>query len=380
MAYAAEAQIAREIGKFLMNGGLFKGSKPVLWSVVEKTALAEAEVEYHDHTSTTIHVRFPVVKASRPELEGAGVVIWTTTPWTMPGNRAIAYGDDIDYVVEQVTDREDECALNVGDRFAVARSLLDAYRAATGVRATENVATLKGADLAGTLCAHPLRGQGYDFDVRLLAADFVSEEDGTGFVHIAPGHGADDFVLGMANGVEAPQTVGEDGSYYDHVPLFAGLAVYTQDGKTGPANKAVVEALQESGNLMATAKLRHQYPHSWRSKAPLIFRNTSQWFISMETNELREKALAAIDETKFYPPAGRTRLYSMIESRPDWCISRQRGGRPHRAGLRRGRRRRLVLARSGRVPGPGPQSGGLRAGHRCRRRLVRFRLHPRLRA
>ncbi len=324
MAYAAEAQIAREIGKFLMNGGLFKGSKPVLWSVVEKTALAEAEVEYHDHTSTTIHVRFPVVKASRPELEGAGVVIWTTTPWTMPGNRAIAYGDDIDYVVEQVTDREDDCALNVGDRFAVARSLLDAYRAATGVKASENVATLKGADLAGTLCAHPLRGKGYDFDVRLLAGDFVSEEDGTGFVHIAPGHGADDFVLGMANGVEAPQTVGEDGSYYDHVPLFAGLAVYTQDGKTGPANKAVVEALRESGNLMATAKLRHQYPHSWRSKAPLIFRNTAQWFISMERNNLRKKALAAIDETKFYPPAGRTRLYSMIEQRPDWCISRQR--------------------------------------------------------
>jgi isoleucyl-tRNA synthetase len=324
MAYAAEAQIAREIGKFLMNGGLFKGSKPVLWSVVEKTALAEAEVEYHDHTSTTIHVRFPVVKASRPELEGAGIVIWTTTPWTMPGNRAIAYGDEIDYVVEQVTDREDECALNLGDRFAVARSLLDAYRAATGVKASENIATLKGADLAGTLCAHPLRGKGYDFDVRLLAGDFVSEEDGTGFVHIAPGHGADDYVLGTANGVEAPQTVGEDGSYYDHVPLFAGLAVYTQDGKTGPANKAVVEALRESGNLMATAKLRHQYPHSWRSKAPLIFRNTAQWFISMETNDLRKKALAAIDETKFYPPAGRTRLYSMIEQRPDWCISRQR--------------------------------------------------------
>jgi isoleucyl-tRNA synthetase len=324
MAYPAEAQIAREIGKFLMNGGLYKGSKPVLWSVVEKTALAEAEVEYHDHTSTTIHVRFPVTKASRPELEGAGIVIWTTTPWTMPGNRAIAYGEEIDYVVERVTGRTDECALSEGDKFVVARTLLDAYREATGVTSSDNVAAFKGADLAGTLCAHPLRGKGYDFDVRVLPGDFVSDEDGTGFVHIAPGHGADDFVLGQAHGVEAPQTVGEDGSYYDHVPLFAGLTVYTAEGKTGPANKAVVEALSEAGNLMASGKLRHSYPHSWRSKAPLIFRNTSQWFISMETNDLRKKALAAIDDTKFYPAAGRTRLYSMIETRPDWCISRQR--------------------------------------------------------
>jgi isoleucyl-tRNA synthetase len=324
MAYAAEAQIAREIGKFLMNGGLYKGSKPVMWSVVEKTALAEAEIEYHDHTSTTVYVRFPVAKASRPELEGAGVVIWTTTPWTMPGNRAIAFGEDIDYVVEKVVDREDDCAMNAGDRFVVARTLLNAYRDATGVKSSENVATLKGVALAGTVCRHPLNGKGYDFNVRLLAGDFVSEEDGTGFVHIAPGHGADDFVLGSANGVEVPQTVGEDGSFYDHVPLFAGLAVYTQDGKTGPANRAVVEALHEAGNLMASGKLRHSYPHSWRSKAPLIFRNTAQWFISMETNDLRSKALAAIDGTKFYPPAGRARLYSMIEQRPDWCISRQR--------------------------------------------------------
>ena len=324
MAYAAEAQIAREIGKFLMNDSLYRGSKPVLWSVVEKTALAEAEVEYHDHTSTTIHVRFPVVEASRDELDGASVVIWTTTPWTMPGNRAIAYSEDIDYVVEQIVDREDECAFKEADKFVVAKSLLAAFQAATGSRASVNVATFKGIELAGTVCKHPLRGKGYDFDVPLLAGDFVSDEEGTGFVHIAPGHGSDDFVLGSAHGVEVPQTVSEDGTFYDHVPLFAGLAIYTRDGKTGPANKAIVEALSESGNLLASGKLRHSYPHSWRSKAPLIFRNTAQWFISMETNDLRRKALAAIDETKFYPPAGRTRLYSMIEQRPDWCISRQR--------------------------------------------------------
>ena len=324
MAYAAEAQIAREIGKFLINGGLFRGSRPVLWSVVEKTALAEAEVEYHDHTSTTIHLRFPVVKAPDPALEGASIVIWTTTPWTIPGNRALAYGGDIEYVVERVTEREDECVLSEGDSFVVASDLLADFKEATGVRDSENVATLMGSAFAGTVCHHPLHGKGYDFDVPLLPGDFVSEEEGTGFVHIAPGHGADDYVLGSAHGVEVPQTVGEDGQYFDHVPLFAGLAIYTPEGKTGPANKAVVEALRESGNLLASAKLRHSYPHSWRSKAPLIFRNTSQWFISMETNDLRATALKAIEDTAFYPASGKARLYSMIESRPDWCISRQR--------------------------------------------------------
>ncbi len=324
MAFAAEAQIAREIGKFLMNGGLFRGSRPVLWSVVEKTALAEAEVEYHDHTSTTIHVRFLVAKASDPALENAGVVIWTTTPWTIPGNRALGFGAGIDYVVEQVVDREDECAFNEADRFVVAKDLLLAFQEATGVRASMNVATLKGDALAGTVCRHPLHGKGYDFDVPLLAGDFVSAEEGAGFVHIAPGHGADDYLLGIANGVEVPQTVDEDGRYFEHVPLFSGKAVYTSEGKPGDANPAVVEALRESGNLLASGKLRHSYPHSWRSKAPLIFRNTPQWFISMETNDLRATALAAIEDTAFYPSSGKARLYSMIESRPDWCISRQR--------------------------------------------------------
>jgi isoleucyl-tRNA synthetase len=326
MAYAAEAQIAREIGKFLMNGGLFKGSKPVMWSVVEKTALAEAEVEYHDHTSTTVWVRFPIVKPSRDEIDGASVVIWTTTPWTMPGNRAVAYGEDITYSVLYVSEVTPESAVQKGDRLVVAQALAADFKEAVGIVGTSQETSVPGSTLAGTVCKHPLHAADpyYDFDVRLLAGDFVSDEDGTGFVHIAPGHGADDYVLGMANGVEVPQTVGEDGGYYDHVPLFAGLTVYTQEGKPGPANKAVVEALREAGNLMASGKLRHSYPHSWRSKAPLIFRNTAQWFISMETNNLRQKALAAIDETKFYPPAGRTRLYSMIEQRPDWCISRQR--------------------------------------------------------
>jgi isoleucyl-tRNA synthetase len=325
MAYAAEAQIAREIGKFLVNGSLYKGAKPVLWSVVEKTALAEAEVEYHDHTSTTIHVRFPVVKASRPELEGAAVVIWTTTPWTMPGNRAIACDQDFDYLVIEVTGVADGSLAVAGEKLVIAAALLGQVAQETGITGHRVLATLKGEDVAATVCRHPLADSGFDdFEVPVLKADFVTDDTGTGFVHIAPGHGADDFILGQINNIEAPQTVGQDGRFYDHVPLFAGKTVYGQDGKPADANPAIVEALAHSGNLLGAGKLRHQYPQSWRSKAPLIFRNTSQWFISMETNDLRKKALKAIDETAFFPESGRKRLYSMIETRPDWCVSRQR--------------------------------------------------------
>ncbi|MHB1060204.1 MAG: isoleucine--tRNA ligase, partial [Rhodanobacter sp.] len=324
MAYAAEAQIVREIGKFLMNGGLFQGSKPVMWSVVEKTALAEAEVEYHDHVSTTIWVRFPVVTPSRPELAGASVVIWTTTPWTIPGNRAIAYMAEGSYQLLKVEEVADGALVAPGATIIVAEPLAAQFRADTGIARASVVATLSGRELAGTVCAHPLRGQGYDFDVTLFPGDFVTMDTGTGFVHIAPGHGADDWELGRANGVEVPQTVAEDGTYYDHVPLFAGKRVLTPAGKKGDADGAVIAALADAGMLLAKGRLTHSYPHSWRSKAPLIFRNTAQWFISMETNELRKKALAAIDETRFVPPQGRNRIHSMIENRPDWCISRQR--------------------------------------------------------
>ena len=324
MTFAAEAQIAREIGKFLMNGGLYRGSKPVLWSIVEKTALADAEVEYHDHTSTTIWVRFAVVKAPQSGLENASVLIWTTTPWTIPGNRAVAYGADVEYVVIEVAETGEEAWAKPGEILVVAKPLIE--QTLTRSRITEHrvIARLKGADLAGTVCAHPLRGQGYDFDVPLLEADFVSAEDGTGFVHIAPGHGIDDYELGLKHGLPMPATVDGDGRFTAEAPLFTGTAVYTPEGKEGDANGAVIEALQAAGALIARGRLKHEYPHSWRSKAPLIFRNTPQWFISMEQNELRKNSLKAIDETRFVPAAGKARLYSMIEQRPDWCISRQR--------------------------------------------------------
>ncbi len=319
MAPAAEAGIVRELLKFLMNGGLYRGIKPVLWSPVEKTALAEAEVEYHDHKSTTVFVRFPIVRESAPTRGmgvGAAIVIWTTTPWTLPGNRAVALSRGADYVRVRVTAVGEKSLARVGEEFFVAEPLLDSVKKETRIE-VEVVARVRGSDLAGTEVAHPLRGKGYDFPVPVLAAGFVDMETGTGFVHIAPGHGEDDFVLGREHGIEVPQTVGEDGRYYEAVSLFAGKHVYDVADE-------VCAALTAQGALLGRGVLVHSYPHSWRSKAPLIFRTTPQWFISMDTNDLRTKALKAIDQVRWVPGAGRNRIYAMIEQRPAWVVSRQR--------------------------------------------------------
>ena len=325
MSYDAEAQIVRELGKFLMNGSLYRGSRPILWSVVERTALADAEVEYEDHTSTTIHVRFPVLDGTpRDELRGASVIVWTTTPWTMPGNRAIAVDETAEYVRVRVTEVAEGSRAIPGEEIVVAGALLAEVARDCGITGHEVVARLPGRDLVGTACVHPLRGQGYDFDVPVLAAGFVTMDQGTGCVHIAPGHGADDFHLGLANGIEVPFTVDEDGTFLDHVPLFARCKVLTAEGEVGDADGIVVTALEEAGGLLARGRLRHSYPHSWRSKAPLIFRNTAQWFISMSKTGLRETALSAIEATRWVPAAGRNRIESMVDGRPDWCISRQR--------------------------------------------------------
>ncbi|WP_337996275.1 isoleucine--tRNA ligase [Oleispirillum naphthae] len=317
MTYAAEARIVAELGKFVLNGGLYKGAKPVLWSVVEKTALAEAEVEYHDHTSTTIWVRFPVVKAAHIALEGAAVVIWTTTPWTMPGNRAIAYGPDFLYTVAEVKAAGGMSLARPGERFVVLSDLLPEVAREANITEYAILAEIKGSDMAGTVCRHPLAARGYGFDVPLLAGDFVTTDQGTGFVHMAPGHGEDDWRLCVANGIAVPSTVSDDGTYYPQVPLFAGKHVF----KVAPD---VLAAMTREGALLASGKLVHSYPHSWRSKAPLIFRNTPQWFISMETNGLRDAALKAIDATRWIPAQGKNRIQAMVEGRPDWCVSRQR--------------------------------------------------------
>jgi isoleucyl-tRNA synthetase len=324
MAYSAEAQIVREIGKFLVNGGLYKGSKPVLWSVVEQTALAEAEVEYHDHKSTTVWVRFPMLRADRPALAGAAALIWTTTPWTLPGNRAIAYSPALDYVVIRVERVGEGSRAQLGETLLVAASLVEEVAARAGIEAHAVVDGFPGQLIAGAVAAHPLRGEGYDFDVPLLAGGFVEADQGTGLVHIAPGHGADDFELGQANRLPVPDTVSPDGVYLPNVPLFAGRSIYRPNGKPGDANEAVISAIDAAGGLLARGALVHSYPHSWRSKAPLIFRNTPQWFISMEENGLRQKALAAIAETRWIPPQGRNRIEAMVENKPEWCVSRQR--------------------------------------------------------
>ena len=324
MSHAAEAQIVRELGKFVMSGQLYRGSKPVMWSCVERTALAEAEVEYNDHTSPMIDVAFPVTRSPLEELQDAAIVIWTTTPWTLPGNRAIAYGDSLDYTVIEVESTGDESGAVAGQKIVVLDALVAAALKRCSITGHRVIGHVTGAMLAGTRTRHPLRGHGYDFDVPLLAGHHVTTDQGTGFVHIAPGHGADDWILGTANGIEVPDTVGEDGAFLDHVPLFAGARVLTDDGRQGDANGRVIRELARRGALLGAGKLVHSYPHSWRSKAPLIFRNTAQWFISMEAAGLRTRALEAIDATRWVPSSGRERIRGMIETRPDWVLSRQR--------------------------------------------------------
>ena len=325
MTKSAEAQIVREIHKFAVNGGLYKGLKPVMWSTVEKTALAEAEVEYKEHKSITIWVKFPVVEPRHKALEGASVVIWTTTPWTMPSNRAVACAEEISYGVYEVQAVGEESRANVGDKLVLAQALAAGVKEKANIEEWQKLADLNGSDIMGSVCHHPLHGQGYDFNVPVLSADFVEETAGTGFVHIAPSHGADDFILGQGAGLEIPDNVTDDGKFRESVALFGGLEIYDENGKMSAGNFAPIKAIDEASCLLAKGSMRHDYPHSWRSKAPVIFRATPQWFIAMDNEiQLREQALRAIRETNWVPPKGEARITAMIEGRPDWCISRQR--------------------------------------------------------
>ena len=317
MSNEAEAQIVRELGKFLLDKSLYKGARPGLWSVVEKTALADAEVEYEDHTSNTIYVKFKVTKSLINELVDTNIVIWTTTPWTIPGNRAVAYGKDLEYSLIEIIKTNEKSLANIGEKLVIADELKNQVLDEIGIDESKIIKKFFGKDLEGTECEHPFKSLGYNFNVRALEGDFVNLEQGTGIVHIAPGHGADDYILGIKNDVDVIQTVEDDGKYNHHAVGFEGEHVYKVDQK-------IADKLKEFKKLLHQGTLRHSYPHSWRSKAPLIFRNTPQWFISMDKKDLREKALKSIDETIFYPPQGQTRLRSMIETRPDWCVSRQR--------------------------------------------------------
>lgn len=338
MAYSAEATIAREIMKFAENGLLYRGSKPVMWSVVEKTALAEAEVEYEDHTSDTVWVAFPIRAGATEDIAKARIVIWTTTPWTLPGNRAICFSSKISYGLYRITQAPENNWARIDDYFIFADKLADQALKSAKVEAYVRVKDIPARALVKLTCAHPLAQLGYVFDVPLFDGDHVTDDTGTGFVHTAPGHGREDFDIWMASqreliqrGIktEIPYTVDENGFYTKEAPGFENKRVLTEKGEKGDANEAVIKELALAGSIIARGRLKHQYPHSWRSKKPVIFRNTPQWFIAMdqsfrEGRTLREIALEEIGRTKWTPVAGENRIRGMIANRPDWVVSRQR--------------------------------------------------------
>ena len=320
MEFDSEAIIVREFHKFLMNDDLYCGSKPVMWSVVEKTALAEAEVEYKEHVSPTVWVKFPIITQKKP-YKDSNILIWTTTPWTIPANRAIAFSSKYEYGLYEVMEIEEGSLAKIGEKIIINNSLKDNLESASKAK----IEFIQNVDeIENLICKHPFNSLGYEFDIPLLEGEFVTDETGTGFVHIAPSHGQDDYELASKNGIEAPFMIDDEGVYLPNVKIFAGKKVYEDDGSYGDGNGAVIRELINSNALFAKGKLRHQYPHSWRSKAPLLFRNTPQWFISMEKNNLRDKSLSEIESVEWIPKRGKNRIKSMVDNRPDWVISRQR--------------------------------------------------------
>jgi isoleucyl-tRNA synthetase len=374
MNFHAEARIAGELLKFAMSGQLYRGSKPVMWSVVERTALAEAEVEYAEVESDTIWVKFPVTNfdttydhdqaavrselymqcgmtedaakrtSSEEGLSGAFVLIWTTTPWTIPGNRAISYSHKVKYGLYVVTNTENDFGPRVGEKLIIAEALANACEEKAKLRLKQLRSDLAWHELQNITCAHPLAELGYTFPVPMIDGDHVTDDAGTGFVHTAPSHGREDFEAWMHHardlaerGIDTkiPFPVGDDGFYTEDAPGFGPSAeggaarVIDDNGKKGDANKRVIDALIAANTLFARGRIKHDYPHSWRSKKPVIFRNTPQWFVYMDKDlgdgtTLRSRALSAIDATRFVPAAGQNRLRAMIEQRPDWVLSRQR--------------------------------------------------------
>jgi isoleucyl-tRNA synthetase len=343
MDFRSERIIAEEFQKFLMTGTLYQGSKPVMWSPVEKTALAEAEIEYHDHKSHTIWVPFTPVNGTG-DLEKARVVIWTTTPWTIPSNKAVAYSKTVDYGLYEITATPDECWVSVGDLYILGDKLAEdtLTKARLETDGYRRLRTVSNEELASLTLSHPFAGidgaDGFwDYEVPMIDGDHVTDEAGTGFVHTAPSHGQEDYEAFVARNWVGRMThnVGEESEFLPHVPFFAGLRVLDRKGKEGKANSAVISKLVEAGGLIARGRMTHSYPHSWRSKAPVIYRNTPQWFAAIDREvgdgqdqygtTIRQRALTSIDAlVQWTPQTGRNRLYSMIEARPDWVLSRQR--------------------------------------------------------
>ncbi|WP_394129751.1 isoleucine--tRNA ligase [Shewanella maritima] len=314
MDYSTEANIVRSLSKVIDSGHLHKGVKPVHWCTDCGSALAEAEVEYEDKTSPAIDVAFNAVDAKavaekfNAVVDGdIAMVIWTTTPWTLPANRALSISPDLDYsLVEFSKD-------GVSQTLILAQVLVESCLERFSAESHKTLGEVKGAELELLRFKHPF----YDFDVPAILGDHVTTDAGTGVVHTAPGHGQDDFVVGQQYGLEVANPVGDNGVYKADTELFAGQHVFK-------ANKAIVELLEERGALLNHVAYRHSYPHCWRHKTPIIFRATPQWFISMDNNGLRTQALSEIDKTQWLPDWGQSRIEKMVENRPDWCISRQR--------------------------------------------------------
>ncbi|MFC1137680.1 isoleucine--tRNA ligase [Pasteurella multocida] len=312
MNYHTEANIIRAFGKAVENGHLYKGSKPVHWCLDCASSLAEAEVEYEDKVSPSIYVRFSAVDSDAALAKfnatdkGTGnisAVIWTTTPWTIPSNRAIAIHENLDYQLVQFND----------ERVILAKDLVEEVAKAAGVEQVVILGESKGKDLEWLRFQHPF----YDFSVPFILGDHVTTDGGTGLVHTAPDHGHDDYIIAQKNGIEMAGLIGNDGLFKADVPFFAGKGVFE-------SNDLVVAKLQEVGAMLKFSKIKHSYPHCWRHKTPIIFRATPQWFIGMEKQGLRQQALSEIKKVRWIPDWGQARIEKMVENRPDWCISRQR--------------------------------------------------------
>jgi len=308
MEYGYEAATIEELAKFVEKGSVYKGLKPVYWCIYCETALAEAEVEYFDHESPSVYVKFPLI--SEPERilpilkdKKVYVVIWTTTPWTLPANLAIAFHPEYTYVAAE----------GGGEVYLTAAELLEETLRKAGVKHFKILGTFQGKDVEGLLCKHPF----IDRESRLILADYVTLDQGTGCVHTAPGHGQEDYESGIKYGLKIYTPVDSQGRFTQEVPFFAGMNVFE-------ANPAIVQKMRENGTLLAEERLTHSYPHCWRCKNPVIFRSTPQWFISMEVEDLRQKCLEWIQKVTWIPSWGEERISNMIAHRPDWCISRQR--------------------------------------------------------
>lgn len=328
MNFANEAGIVKELGKMVRRGLVYKGLRSTLWSTVEETALAEAEIEYKDKKSTAIFVAYPVQgKADE------NVVIWTTTPWTMPSSRGIAYHDEEDYIALKVTDTSEESFVTVGQTYWVAAQLQADFIRTTGITEFETAATQKGADFKGWMCTHPF----YERDIPMIHGFHVTVDSGTGFVHMAPSHGQEDFQVGKENNLPLHCAVLGNGQYDHTVKPLPATGVDLEGVNIWKAQESIVNEMRENGSLLHASELVHSYPVSWRSKAPLIYRATPQWFVALDEKtealngkSLRERALEAIhgggdiEKVNWLPEYGENRIGSMIAGRPDWCISRQR--------------------------------------------------------